>query len=80
MRWVHMTIVAVFMLATLIFLIQNREIVSMDFLGLSLRLPLAVLAACFYLLGAVTGSSLYALLRQSVQRASARPSAPPTVS
>lgn len=72
MRWVHIVVVALFALATLIFLIQNRELVSMDFLGFSARMPLAVMAAIFYVLGAITGSSAYALLRKSVQSAGVR--------
>jgi putative membrane protein len=63
MRWVHTAIVVLFAAATLILLVQNREIVSMDFLGFSVRPPLAVIAASFYLLGAITGGSAYALLR-----------------
>ena len=39
MRWVHIAIVVLFAAATLIFLVQNREIVSMDFLGFSVRAP-----------------------------------------
>lgn len=73
MRWVHTAIVLVFAAATLIFLVQNREIVSMDFLGFSVRAPLALIAASFYLLGAITGGSAYALLRRSVR--GARPTA-----
>ena len=71
MRWVHIAIVVLFAAATLIFLVQNREIVSVDFLGFSVRAPLAVVAASFYLLGAITGGSAYALLRRSVQGAGA---------
>ena len=49
----------------------------MDFLGFSIRAPLAVIAASFYVLGAFTGGSAYALLRRSVQAASATtPTAP----
>jgi lipopolysaccharide assembly protein A len=77
MRWVHTVIVVLFAAATLIFLVQNREIVSMDFLGFSVRAPLAVIAASFYLLGAITGGSAYALLRRSVQGASATAAPPP---
>jgi putative membrane protein len=77
MRWVHLAIIVLFAAATLIFLIQNREIVSMDFLGFSVRAPLAVMAASFYVLGAITGSSLYALLRRSVQAAGTMTAAPP---
>jgi lipopolysaccharide assembly protein A len=67
MRWIHMTIIGLFVAVTLIFLVQNREIVSVDFLGFSLRTPLALMAAIFYLLGAMTGSSAFALLRRSWQ-------------
>ena len=77
MRWVHMTVVVVFAVATVIFLVQNREIVSMDFLGFSVRAPLALNAVSFYLLGAITGGSAYALLRRSVRAVSAR-GVPPT--
>jgi putative membrane protein len=73
MRWIHIAIVVLFAAATLIFLVQNREIVSMVFLGFSVRAPLAVIAASFYVLGAITGGSAYALLRRSVQGARATP-------
>jgi len=69
-----MTIIVLFAAATVIFLVQNREIVSMDFLGFSVRTPLALMAAIFYLLGAITGSSAFVLLRRSMQ--GARSSAP----
>jgi uncharacterized integral membrane protein len=75
MRWVHIAIVVLFAAVTLTFLVQNREIVSIDFLGFSIRAPLALIAASFYLVGAITGGSTYALLRRSVQ--AARATAPP---
>ena len=67
MRRVYLTVVVVFAAATIIFVVQNVAVVTMSFLGLSVRAPLAVLAAVAYILGAVTGGSLYALLRKSVQ-------------
>jgi lipopolysaccharide assembly protein A len=67
MRWVYLTVVVIFGAAALIFVFQNVEAVTMSFLGLSLRAPLALLAAVAYILGAVTGGSLFALLRKSVQ-------------
>jgi uncharacterized integral membrane protein len=76
MRWVHITTIAIFVAALLIFLIQNREVVSVDFLGLSMRTPLAVTAAIFYALGAVTGSSAFAMLRRSVREANVKSSLP----
>ena len=67
MRWIYLTLVVLFVAATVIFVFQNVETVTMSFLGLSVRAPLAVVAAVAYILGAVTGGSLYALLRKSVQ-------------
>ena len=67
MRWVYFTVVALFAAATIIFVVQNVEVVTMSFLGLSVRAPIAVLAAVAYVLGTLTGGSLYALLRKSVQ-------------
>ena len=67
MRWFYLTVVVLFAAATIIFVVQNVEVVTMSFLGLSVRAPLAVLAAVAYVLGTLTGGSLYALLRKSVQ-------------
>jgi lipopolysaccharide assembly protein A len=67
MRWFYLTLVVLFAAATIIFVVQNVEVVTMSFLGLSVRAPLAVLAAVAYVLGTLTGGGLYALLRKSVQ-------------
>jgi len=65
MRWVHVAIIVVFAGATLIFAAQNFQSVTMSFLGLSLRLPMALMAIIIYLLGMATGGSLWSLLRRS---------------
>ena len=67
MRWLHLTVIILFAAATLIFALQNLEIVTMAFLGFSVRAPLALLVAVVYVLGMVTGGSLWALLRRSLQ-------------
>jgi putative membrane protein len=59
--------------ALLIFAGQNFETVTMTFLGFSARAPLALLAVIFYLLGMVTGGSLWSLLRRSLQGARGTP-------
>ena len=69
MRWFYLTIVCLLGLATLIFAYENMEIVSMDFLWFSLRLPLAVLVVVVYVIGMVTGSNLRAFVRWSVRGA-----------
>jgi lipopolysaccharide assembly protein A len=71
MRWVHVAIVALFAAATLVFLVQNPEIVSVDVLGFSMRAPLALVALGFYVLGAISGGSVFSLLRRSMHEARA---------
>jgi putative membrane protein len=65
MRWVHLTIIVLFAVVTLIFALQNLGSVTVSFLGLSVRAPLAILVFIVYALGAATGGSLFALLRRS---------------
>jgi lipopolysaccharide assembly protein A len=67
MRWIHLGIIVLFAVATFIFALQNFEIVTMSFLGFNARVPVALVVAIAYLLGAVTGGSLFALLRRSYQ-------------
>ena len=69
MRWFYLILVVLIAAATLVFCVQNRDLVTMSFLQFSIRAPLGVLALVVYVLGAVTGGSLYALLRKSVRGA-----------
>ena len=77
MRWFYLTLICVFAAAVIIFAAQNLELVTMSFLGFSARVPLALLAAGIYLLGTVTGGSLLALLRQSIEGAKRRTAGTP---
>jgi putative membrane protein len=65
MRWIYLAVIILFVAAAITFAVQNLEIVTMTFLGINARVPLALLAAIAYLLGAATGGSLFALLRRS---------------
>ena len=67
MRWFYLTIVILFAAAMLIFVLQNFDLVTMTFLGFRIRSPLALLAAVIYVLGVITGGSLFALLRRSIR-------------
>jgi uncharacterized integral membrane protein len=67
MRWIYLAVIILFVAAITIFAVQNFEIVTMSFLGFNARVPLALLVAVVYLLGAATGGSLYALLRRSYE-------------
>ena len=68
MRWLYVAIVLLLATGTLIFALQNLEIVNMDFLWLSMRAPLAFIVAATYVAGMATGSSFLALVRKSVRR------------
>lgn len=67
MRWIYLAIIILFAAATIIFALQNFEIVTVSLLGFNARVPLALLVAVSYLLGAATGGSLFALLRRSYE-------------
>jgi lipopolysaccharide assembly protein A len=75
MRWVHLTVVILFVAAMVIFAIQNHQTVTMTFPGFSVRAPIALLTIGVYILGAITGGSLFALLRRSMR--GARPTRAP---
>jgi putative membrane protein len=65
-RWFYLAIVVVFVAALIIFVFQNTQSVDVSFLALGATLPLAVLVFIIYVLGALSGGSLYALLRRSL--------------
>ena len=67
MRWIYLAVIILFAAATIVFALQNFEIVTITFLGFNARVPLALLVAVAYLLGAATGGSLFALLRRSYE-------------
>jgi lipopolysaccharide assembly protein A len=73
MRYFYLTIIILFALATIIFALQNLDSVTLSFMGLSLRVRIAVLVFIIYFLGAATGGSLYALLRWSYEGSRRRP-------
>lgn len=66
MRWLYLAIVCLLGAATLVFAWENLELVSVDFLWFSMRMPLAFLVAVLYIAGMVTGSSLWALIRRLI--------------
>ena len=67
MRWIYLAVIILIAAVTIIFALQNFEIVTMSFLNVNARVPLALLVAVTYLLGAATGGSLFALLRRSYE-------------
>ena len=74
MRWLYLTLIVVLAAATLVFILQNWDLVTMSLLGFSIRAPLAILIAAVYVVGAITGGSLFALLRRSYRGSQRNPS------
>jgi lipopolysaccharide assembly protein A len=77
-RIIYLAIVILFALATIVFAVQNLQVVTIGFLGVSASVPLALLVAVSYVLGAVTGGSLFALLRRSYEGSRRGPLSPKT--
>jgi len=69
MRWVYFILVVLFAAAVTVFAAQNGEMTTISFLRMRLQMPLAFLIIIIYALGALTGGSLFALLRKSIQGA-----------
>ena len=65
MRWVHMAVIIVFVVAIIVFAAQNFQNTTVSFLRFSVQAPLALLAVIIYVVGMVTGGSLWAMLRRS---------------
>jgi lipopolysaccharide assembly protein A len=72
MRWLYVVVICLLAVATLVFAIENMEVVSVDFLWFGMRLPLAVLIVVVYIIGMATGSSFWGLIRRSVRGARLR--------
>jgi putative membrane protein len=75
MRWLHLSVIALFAAAIILFAAQNFQLVTMSFLGFSATVPMALLAGILYLIGMATCGSLVALIRWLVQGARQRPTA-----
>jgi len=69
MRWLHLAIIAFFVLAAVIFATQNLQEINVSFWGLSVRMRLAFVIVIVYVLGAITGGGLLAMIRRSYEGA-----------
>jgi putative membrane protein len=65
MRWVNMVVITIVVVATLVFAVQNFQTVTVSFLSFRISAPHAILIAIIYLLGMVTGGSVWALMRRA---------------
>ena len=51
MRWLHLSVIALFVGALIVFAAQNLQLATMSFLGFRATVPLALLAGIIYVLG-----------------------------
>jgi uncharacterized integral membrane protein len=63
MRFVYVALIIVFTASILLFKFQNLDTVTVTLLGASATLPVSVLVLLVYLLGALTGGFVLALVR-----------------
>ncbi|MGI9524270.1 MAG: lipopolysaccharide assembly protein LapA domain-containing protein [Hyphomicrobiaceae bacterium] len=67
MRWFNTAVIIVLAAATLLFAVQNFQTVTVSFLNTNVSAPLALLIAVVYILGMLTGGSLWALIRWALE-------------
>ena len=63
MRFVYIGLIVVFTAVVLLFKFQNLETVTVSLLSASMTLPVSILAIGIYVLGMLTGSMLWSLLK-----------------
>lgn len=72
MRYVQVVLFLIFLGALLIFAVQNQQSVSIRFLNWGVTAPLALQAVAIYLLGMLSGWTVVAFVRRSLQRVGER--------
>lgn len=65
MRYVHIAVIVVLTAIVLTFKLQNLQSVTLQFLGMSMTLPVTLLIVVVYVLGMFTGGSLWSLMKKS---------------
>jgi putative membrane protein len=74
MKVLSLAFLIIFLATIGIFAYQNQESINVEFLSWKLTVPLAALAAASYLLGMLSGGSIWGLLRRSIRDLSHRDS------
>lgn len=69
MRYVYIALIALITIVVLAFKIQNLDVVTVSLFSLQARMPVALLVIVVYVLGAVSGGFLLALVRGWIEGA-----------
>lgn len=73
MRLIYFSILLLLAGAVVLFVVENNELITLNYLGQSVELSPAVLLGIVYLLGMVSGGTVVSWVRHSLRRVSERP-------
>jgi lipopolysaccharide assembly protein A len=68
MRWIQAVLLLVFLIAILLFAVQNTQAVTVSFLKWSAAFPQALLIVLVYLLGMVSGWTVVSFVGRSLRK------------
>jgi lipopolysaccharide assembly protein A len=68
MRVLYLVLLVLLIVTTAVFALQNLQTITVSFFDWSVTLPIAVVVIGVYFLGMVSGGSVLAFLRWTVQR------------
>jgi lipopolysaccharide assembly protein A len=73
MRYLQALVLLAFLFAIGVFALQNRDVITVNFLTWNLSQPVALLSVVVYALGMLSGWTVVAFLRRSFHGATAKP-------
>jgi uncharacterized integral membrane protein len=73
MRYIQAAVFLAFLVAIGIFAVQNRDVITINFLGWNLSQSVAVVTAAVYVLGMLSGWTVLAFARGSFRRVAQHP-------
>ncbi len=69
MRYVYIALIVIISAVVLLFKFQNLDNVTISFLTMSITIPASFMVIGIYVLGMLTGGSLYAFFKNIVRKA-----------
>lgn len=69
MRYLYIALIVIISAVVLLFKFQNLENVTVSFLAMSITVPISLLVIGIYILGMLTGGSLYAFFKTILSKA-----------
>ena len=73
MRFIQAVVFLVFLAAIGIFAVQNRDVITVNFLTWNLSQPVAIVTVAVYILGMLSGWTVLTFARGAFRRATAHP-------